>query len=53
MKAAKESLFQQQDSEVDNIHEFSLTPHQEGLPLLSGVVVDFTPQVSESIFYLN
>ena len=47
MKSAKESLVQQQDSEDDNIHEFSLRPLNDKVSISQVVVVDFTPQISE------
>jgi hypothetical protein len=47
MKSAKENLIQQQDSEVENIHEFSLKPLYEKASISQVVVVDFTPQISE------
>ena len=54
MKSAKENLLQQQDSEVDNIHRFSLKPINHSHPLLPAVVVDFTSQLSESFLsYLD
>lgn len=53
MKSAKENLSQQQGSEVENIHAFSLKPLDSKAFMSQVVVVDFSPQISELVIIFS